>query len=633
MSSYSSESSDSGSSNSSDSSFSRLNLEANSSDSSSSSDSQNYSSSDATDSSDSSSSSPSKSWESFISQNRKVKLISDVDSLVPDKLKELIFLMEEIIETNKETISLVFKKIEKSGESIDFTFSVVQFAFKIRPLNSEALLSLHSMLSQKYGNKNSHIKSVHKEKEMMIFKQDDLDSFIKKSSEVGFNPQSRISFWSKSPFGFVKKNRRLSYLQIMAFYGAVKCFKHACINDEYVFSDVEEYAAAGGNMEIVRILEQRNITFEKCLHVSIKFHRNELSDWILIKYKCTESSFYDSYAFFNYRALMFGFINGFFLDDAFSEFCSKGRIEIIKYLCETCHVKASYEAISIASINGHLNLVKYLYETCHAKASYNALSKASRSGNLEIVKYVYETCHAKVEYNVLRKALDHDHLDVVKYLYEICHAKVDDDVLSIASQKGYLDIVKYLYETCHAKVTYKAMNNASLNGHLDVVKYLYETCHEEVSYEAITNASRNGHLDIVKYFYETCHANVETSNKIEWTAINYASENGHLDIVKYLYETCHAEITEKTIEYAKTDEIKEYFSSKFSDKPSDFESEIYKAISKGKLTSVRYLVERYHTKLPKKVISVASSYGYLDIVEYLKEKLHVSNSSNKTKVW
>ena len=48
-----------------------------------------------------------KKSEKFISEDRKVMLISDVDTLVSDKLEKLFSFIEEIIETNKETCSSV----------------------------------------------------------------------------------------------------------------------------------------------------------------------------------------------------------------------------------------------------------------------------------------------------------------------------------------------------------------------------------------------------------------------------------------------------------------------------------------------------------------------------------------------
>ena len=78
----------------------------------------------------------------------------------------------------------------------------------------------------------------------------------------------------------------------------------------------------------------------------------------------------------------------------------------------------------------------------------------------------------------------------------------------------------------------------------------------------ICEAAKEGKLTSVQYLVEQCHANVETKSNNGRTPINYASLNGHLEVVKYLYETCHAKITNKTIEKAKTEEIKEYLRSK-----------------------------------------------------------------------
>lgn len=48
--------------------------------------------------------------EAIISEDRKVMLISDVDSHIPEKLKKLFSLIDEVIETNKETLPSVSQK-------------------------------------------------------------------------------------------------------------------------------------------------------------------------------------------------------------------------------------------------------------------------------------------------------------------------------------------------------------------------------------------------------------------------------------------------------------------------------------------------------------------------------------------
>ena len=94
--------------------------------------------------------------QAFISEDRKVKLISDVDSQVPSKLKKLLSLVEEVIETDENTLLSVYRKIEESGEPINSIYPIIEFAFKIRPLNTNSLLTLHCLLSRMHGYKNEN---------------------------------------------------------------------------------------------------------------------------------------------------------------------------------------------------------------------------------------------------------------------------------------------------------------------------------------------------------------------------------------------------------------------------------------------------------------------------------------------
>ena len=183
--------------------------------------------------------------DSFISEDRKVMQISDVDSFLPDNLKKLFSLVDEIIEINKETISLVYKKIEESGEKIVFVDSIIWSAFKIRPLSIEQLHSLQSLLSLKCDPFLTF-----KSEEEYLCWSNDLDLFIKKNSEIGFDPEAAVEFSPytiENPFYccFSMEMIKASYLQVMAFYGAIKCFKQACLTGEYDFNGVEKYAVIG----------------------------------------------------------------------------------------------------------------------------------------------------------------------------------------------------------------------------------------------------------------------------------------------------------------------------------------------------------------------------------------------------
>ena len=83
--------------------------------------------------------------EKNISEKRRVNFISDVDSLVHEKLKDLLSLIDEIIETNKETYESVYKKIEESEEPIGTIYPVIGYVL---------LTQNHSKNSMIYFQKN-----------------------------------------------------------------------------------------------------------------------------------------------------------------------------------------------------------------------------------------------------------------------------------------------------------------------------------------------------------------------------------------------------------------------------------------------------------------------------------------------
>ena len=351
---------------------------------------------------------------SIITKKRPVMFFSDVEKFLSEKFKDKLKLVEEIIETNQENIEKVFsdivENIEKGGEPINRIYRVIEHALNIRFYQTESLLSLFSLLSKKYGYENNENnyecrKSIRlysmlvqqgiipkkEEKEVLSMKEiievfpedsieksfinDDVDTFIKKSPDDSFN--ANVSIDSKSPVHYVTEwaTSEVSYLHLMAYFGAVKCFKYTILTEDFNLEYLEEYAVAGGNMEIIKLLEQKGSSFVNCLTISIKFHRHEVSDWILLHYECKESSFYNSIIDCNYRAFFFATLNGIVLDNYMIDSTSGGDIDIVKYLTEECHADTEVKdwnkktPLHIASEKGYSDIVKYLNEERHASSS------------------------------------------------------------------------------------------------------------------------------------------------------------------------------------------------------------------------------------------------------------------------
>ena len=375
-------------------------------------------------------------------------LFKDVDKNIPEKFKKKLELIEEIIETNQESFEKVYsdieESIEKSGESVNFIYRVIEHALSIRFQHIESLLSLLSLLLKKHGYEkvptnirlysmlvnNGIIKkeegmSLYSMKELLeVFPEnspafsiihDDVDTFIKKSSEPSFNAKESFKIDSKSPLFYVRFADKVSYLQAMAYFGAVKCFKYAIINESFSLEGIENYAVAGGNMEIIHLLEQKGLSFAKFLFTCMNFHRYEVGDWILLHYECKQA-FRALYGY-NFRAFFFQVLNKIDLRISFADAVGFGYLDIVKYLVEECHFDVEAKDISgrtplhIALENGHLDIVKYLVEECHANIEtkdeyvWAPLHTASYAGHLNIVKYLVEECHCNVEIVMLKQRI------------------------------------------------------------------------------------------------------------------------------------------------------------------------------------------------------------------------------------
>ena len=191
---------------------------------------------------------------------------------------------------------------------------------------------------------------------------------------------------------------------------------------------------------------------------------------------------------------------------------------------------------------------------------HTALHRASSNGRLNIVQYLVEHCHVNPEAkdqdgtNALHYASKYGHLNIVQYLIETCHVDREmtdmygSTALLLASQRDHLSLIQYLVETCHVNVEakgndgWRALHCASFNGFLDVVQYFTETClvnqesKDTHGSTALHLACQRGRLNIVQYLIVHGHVDREAQDNHGWTPLHYASSNGHLDIVKCLME-------------------------------------------------------------------------------------------------
>ena len=80
--------------------------------------------------------------------------------------------------------------------------------------------------------------------------------------------------------------RKLTILNYAAAYGSLKCFKYLLLNNNDINDETLELAIYGGNIEIIKIVYQKNEFHnnekQNDIIFAIRKHKNDLFDWLFI---------------------------------------------------------------------------------------------------------------------------------------------------------------------------------------------------------------------------------------------------------------------------------------------------------------------------------------------------------------
>lgn len=196
----------------------------------------------------------------------------------------------------------------KSGITPPFGLGVFQF-FKEIPRHLEDMIIDHlPHMIEFYSNENSseifdNITSTHpmfmptgtpfNEKLFNSIVNDDLESFIEEIGDIDPQFEYEIGFISHmwDEFRFVHLHRQrdgrsedpVRPCDLSAMFGSIRIFKFLLVNGVDV-SKSFDYAIAGGNTEIIRLISQRGVTPTYIsAEIAYKSYQNEILDWILEK--------------------------------------------------------------------------------------------------------------------------------------------------------------------------------------------------------------------------------------------------------------------------------------------------------------------------------------------------------------
>ena len=99
-------------------------------------------------------------------------------------------------------------------------------------------------------------------------------------------------------------SKPLSPISAAALYGAVQCFKYFMLSDFEIKEETIQAAVAGGNFEIIRIIEQKNKSFKSTEIFALRYRNDEIFDWIINNNMSNEDELYFESDLFTLKALI-----------------------------------------------------------------------------------------------------------------------------------------------------------------------------------------------------------------------------------------------------------------------------------------------------------------------------------------
>ena len=116
------------------------------------------------------------------------------------------------------------------------------------------------------------------------------------------------------------------------------------MNGAEINEKVCEYGIAGGNMEIIHLIEQKGMKFINCLKISVEYHHYELFEWLNTHFEYEYVSLQNCLEYNN--------------------------LPVFYYYVKECKCDVEskdnngWTPLHIASWKGHLSIVEYLTKEC-----------------------------------------------------------------------------------------------------------------------------------------------------------------------------------------------------------------------------------------------------------------------------
>ncbi|OHT12308.1 hypothetical protein TRFO_17887 [Tritrichomonas foetus] len=218
---------------------------------------------------------------------------------------------------------------------------------------------------------------------------------------------------------FTERNNFMSFhfISYAAFYGSQKCFIYLFLNTpEYELpDDLQIYAVCSGNPQIIHLLEQKGMNFYHTISYSIKYHRNDVFEWIREKYNIqyhNNSIIENSMHFNNCKLLnrIISYLSSIINQTHYIGSFMKEAIVNDNYYChqkfQNNYDLSTKVAFSLCIKNGSYILTKSLnLIPDYGKLSRDQLNEIIDSYNIKMVQlafvsdYIY-TCNIHINFSI-----------------------------------------------------------------------------------------------------------------------------------------------------------------------------------------------------------------------------------------
>ena len=385
------------------------------------------------------------------------------------------------------------------------------------------------------------------------------------------------------------ENGQTNLLNYAAAYGSLKCFKYLLLNHVKLNQFSFEYAIHGGNIEIIKIIDQRSneIVVEKKsyswgtrsnneyskgfkdVYLTIKRHQNDLFDWIIEQKYSNYNKLKHSLTDLVYNSLSNGNVHSFItlIDNGFNEI-------------------SSCEIIQLSAKKGFYRLTKFIMEITLKIMSIDKLKKN------------------KFFASGIESYASFDNLSIFKLIIDYIGPHVLNSILVYLVENDIIDIIRFYFDFVEEQQNNKYFLDISL-------------CAKsfEVSVKKRTD-------DIFNYLFEKLKSNFRhTFKMINWCdkILPEACKASKFNIVKTIYEEVFPKHDEHTIFPVKIDK-------------SEFTKSFYEAATVGSFEICKYLTDNnapiyyeFFSSNQNNITSLASMKK--DIVSIIFEKL-----KNKSKI-